>query len=119
MAGLTRIPWWRWIPLPWRRWGIVLLVDAADEVPARLPQAGTVLVGAASRPSWVAFDCPCGRGHRVMLNLDRRRQPYWLVKQARPLTLSPSVDDLTAGNRCHYWVQRGRVMWVRHDRDEK
>jgi len=54
-----------------------------------------------------------------MLNLDRRRQPYWLVKQARPLTLSPSVDDLTAGNRCHYWVQRGRVMWVRHDRDEK
>ncbi len=119
MAGMTRIPWWCWIPFPWRRWSVVLVIDAADEVPQRLPRAGAVLVGTPARPTWLAFDCPCRRAHRVMLNLDRVRRPYWIVKSLRPLSLSPSVNDFTIDKKCHYWLMRGRVEWVPYHEDDQ
>ena len=40
-----------------------------------------------SKPGWIVFDCPCVRGHRVMLNLDPERYPWW--QNAR----LGSVDD--------------------------
>jgi hypothetical protein len=112
MASMNRISWWNWIPWPWRKWSVVLAVDDADEIPERLPRAGVVVVGDIERPKWIAFDCPCRRGHRVMLNMDWQRRPYWLVNQVHPLTLSPSVNDFTIDENCHYFVTDGRIRWV-------
>jgi hypothetical protein len=117
MAGLNRIPWWRWIPIPWRKWSVVLRVDAADEIPDRLPRASAALVGDDTYPKWLAFDCPCRRGHRVMLNLDRSRKPYWIAKSIRPLTLQPSVNDFTIDTKCHYVVRDGRVKWAHTNKE--
>lgn len=107
------IPWWRRLPLPWFRWKILLFVEAADEIPAHLPAKAAVLAGGTpDQPSWIAFDCPCRRGHRVMLNLDRKRRPVWTVRQVSPLTLSPSINDFTIDTKCHYFIRQGRVEWV-------
>lgn len=111
MAGVGVIPWWRKIPLPWRRWRMVLFVEAADEIPDRLPHRGAVVVGTMQRPKWIAFDCPCGTGHRVMVNLDQGRRPFWVLREI-PLTLTPSIDDRVDGRRCHFMMTRGRVRWA-------
>jgi hypothetical protein len=107
--------WWRWLPFPWRKWRIVDRVRAGDEVPVRLPRKGAVLVAPEGIATWLAFDCPCGIGHRIMLNLDQLRYPRWRVHEADPLTVWPSVDDQIAMRRCHFVLRRGEVTWVRDD----
>ena len=120
MVDVTWAPgWWARLPLPWRRWRVVVRVNEGDEVPPQLPFRGAVLVGPSEQPRWLAFDCPCGRGHRVMVNLDSRRNPQWQVLAQDPLTLAPSVDDAAAGRRCHFLLQRGRTMWVHQLRKTK
>ncbi|MFC3695583.1 DUF6527 family protein [Chenggangzhangella methanolivorans] len=106
------IRWWDWLPFqPWRQ---VDVVEAADEVPETMPARGVVLVGRADAPKWAVFDCPCGRQHRIMLNLDDSRKPFWRVAVAERwhYTIVPSVDAQTRGRRCHYHVRNGRTAWA-------
>lgn len=112
MAGIERIAWSAWLPLPWRRWRVVLRVEAADEIPERLPRRGAVLVASQDHLKWIAFDCPCRERHRIMMNLDPARRPRWQVTKVKPLTLAPSVDDVTTRRRCHFFVRGGRIAWV-------
>jgi len=110
---MDRISFWDWLPLPLRSWRVVLHVAAADEIPERLPFKGAVTVGPHGRAlSWIAFDCPCGRGHRVMLNLDASRAPRWKVRSTRPLTIQPSVDDCSIDKQCHYFITQGKTIWA-------
>jgi hypothetical protein len=110
MANMSKISWWQW--LPFFRWRIVVVVESADEAPARLPRNGAVLVGSTMYPKWIVFDCPCRRGHRIMLNLDHSRKPTWSTTLTGRLTVSPSVDAHEHGRRCHYFIRDGRVQWV-------
>lgn len=112
MADVKRIRWWQWLPI--FRWRIVAVVEAADEVPERLPRNGVVLVGSSTQPKWIGFDCPCRKGHRIMLNTDRVRTPQWSIAARSPLTVLPSVDYFEPRvQRCHYFIRRGRIKWVK------
>ena len=104
------LPWWQW--LPFFSWRIVGVVESADEIPDRLPRNAAVLVGLPHQPKWVAFGCPCRSGHRIMLNTDRQRQPFWTTTTSKKLTLAPSVDYQGSDRRCHYIIRNGRVRWV-------
>lgn len=95
------------------RWRIVECVEEADLVPERLPRNGAVLVGHLGLAKWLVFDCPCRRGHRVMLNLVHTRRPFWRVIDKLSLTVTPSVDVEVDGARCHYLIRGGTVVWVR------
>src|SRR5213593_4188245 len=106
MAAM-KLRWWEW--WPWRRWRIVGEVDAADNIPTRLPRNAAVLVGTRQAPKWLSFDCPCRSGHRIVLNLDRSRWPHWRIGTGRRMTLSPSVDSSRPQGRCHYLITGGRV----------
>ena len=106
-VGKTRIT--DWIPRPNRRYRVILSVEAADEIPKRIPRRGVVLVRQEQSPTWMAFDCPCADRHRVMLNLDRRRRPYWSISDAKRITVSPSIDETRGDCRCHYFLRGGRV----------
>jgi Family of unknown function (DUF6527) len=96
---------------PRRSWRLVMKIDNADEVPSDLPRRGVVLVGSMNLPKWLVFDCPCRRGHRVMLNLDVHRRPTWKMVNQRPLTTSPSIDDY-AIDRCHFFIRNGKIQWA-------
>lgn len=99
--------------LPWlQRFAVVKRVEAADEIPESLPQFGAVLVGSEAAPRWLAFDCPCRTGHRIMLNLDNSRRPFWMVSSTKHLTIHPSVDSRRPERRCHYWMRNGKIHWV-------
>lgn len=114
MAGVAGIRWWQWLPLPRRRWRLVGQVSAGDEVPPRIPRRGVVLVGDPTRPTWCAFDCPCEQRHRLMVNLDSARRPTWRIESQRPLSIRPSIDDITPTRRCHFSIRDGKIAWARH-----
>jgi len=109
-----KIRWWDW--LPFRRWRVVGTVEDADDVPVRLPHAGAVIVSSQGYSKWIAFDCPCRRGHRIMLNIDKARNPHWQVFQTgdRVLSIAPSVDYRGSPTlRCHYFVRNGLISWTK------
>ena len=117
MAGIKKLmAWWQSLVLPWRTWRIVGQVGAGDEVPDQLPDRGVVLVGESGRATWAAFDCPCRTGHRLMVNLDMARHPFWSVESLKPLSIRPSIDDITPERRCHFFVRRGRIHWASYNR---
>jgi len=111
VAKVSSVPWWQWIP--GRRWRIVATVEAADEIPQRLPRNGVVLVGSRQQPKWLAFDCPCRTGHRIMVTLDAKHSPHWTISKEQKLTVWPSVDYHVPDRRCHYIIRYGRILWVR------
>jgi hypothetical protein len=92
---------------------VVTIVEAADDVPERLPRSGVALVGSHDRRQWLVLDCPCAARHRIFLNLELSRYPCWQVPDEGKLTVAPSVDAHVADRHCHYFIRRGRVVWVR------
>lgn len=108
---MNKISWWQWLPV--FGWRIVTTVESADDIPTRLPRNGVVLVGQMTKPKWVAFDCPCRTGHRILLNTDRARRPYWSVIVSAKLSINPSVDYHDKHMRCHYFIRNGRTDWAR------
>lgn len=106
--------WFNRLPLPWRHWRVTNVVDSAADVPERLPHRGAALVVYTNAGlGWLVFDCPCSGRHRVMLNLDQTRDAAWCVLELDPLTIVPSVDDMSGSTRCHYFIHAGRVIWAR------
>jgi Family of unknown function (DUF6527) len=104
--------WWSWLPR--RRYHIAARVEAADLVPVRLPRKALVIVESGADPSWVAFDCPCRRKHRLLIRLEAGDRPSWRLTGLRAPSLAPSIDSHDRGRRCHFWLVNGRVLWVQH-----
>ncbi len=112
MAGGMRVRWWHW--MPFQRWRCIGVVESADEIPEKLPRNAAVLVSSVGYDKWIAFDCPCGSPHRIMLNLDEARYPAWRVvrKDRGALTVAPSVNYYDGKRRCHYFVRAGKTVWA-------
>lgn len=106
---MNPLRWWHWLPR--FRFFIAGNVEQADEVPKTLPSKAAILVGTIQQPKWLAFDCPCRTGHRILISLDRAHKPHWRVLGEKPLTVAPSVDYRTSQKRCHYFIRGGRVLW--------
>ena len=98
-----------------RPWILAGTVAEGDEVPDLIPVRRAFLVGAPSNWKWLVFDCPCGAGHRIVLNLDRGRAPYWTLRlsRRRRITIHPSIDYRGRNGSCHYFIRNGRVVWAR------
>lgn len=88
-----------------------------SEVPRDLPRDVVAVTGAPEKPQWAIFECPCGTGHRIMVNLSPTARPQWRLSagKAGP-SLSPSVDFLDAFGRCHFWLRDGVVRFTRDSR---
>ena len=101
----------RLTPGPWR---LEATVSDMDNVPAHIRPHRAYLVATATHRKWLVFDCPCGTGHRIVLNLDRSRRPTWTVRLCKKgaVTLRPSVNYRDDRLACHYVLSNGRIRWV-------
>lgn len=106
------VDWWRRRRVTPPRVRATRRYDSPAEVPDELPRQILALVGAEEHLKWAILECPCGRGHRLMLPLRPGRRPHWRFTPtpAGP-DLFPSVDSLTEF-RCHFILRHGRVLWV-------
>lgn len=107
---MASLRWRDWLPR--RRYRLLGAVDAADEMPERLPRRGVVVVQAEGPPTWVAFDCPCDRRHRLLMPLGVGPGNRWRLTGSAHPTLRPSVDSFDAGERCHFFLTQGRIHWA-------
>jgi hypothetical protein len=105
---------WRRTRLTRPRIDRVARCEARHEVPTSIARHTLVVVGAVSSPKWAVFECPCGRGHQLMVSLVPSHPRHWSLTCAgeRP-SLFPSVDFKHAHGRCHFWLTDGRVRFVR------
>ena len=101
--------------LTFRAWRLEAMVPDMDEVPLTIRPHRAYLVGTPSRHKWLVFDCPCGGGHRILLNLDASRLPVWTLQlsKTKVLSLCPSVNYHDQHRTCHYILSNGRIKWVR------
>ena len=111
MAGrmITRLLEW----LGFARWRVLGYYDDLDDMPEPLPRKGVALIAVPGRLKWIVFDCACGTGHRIMLNADHARRPFWRIPARDPITIAPSIDFRGEGRRCHSFIRRGRTVWAR------
>lgn len=81
-----------------------------------IPKANELAIaGSATNPKWALLDCPCGRGHTILLSLSKSEKPHWSVSTdaKRQPSIYPSIDrNRYEGVRCHYWLKDGRIRWV-------
>lgn len=94
----------------------VVNVSGREDLPGHLHPQRLYLLGGAM-PKWALLDCPCGRGHVIELNLANPARTRWRVttNDAGQPSVHPSID-FQGEPRCHYWLDRGRVHWVRDRR---
>jgi hypothetical protein len=102
--------WWARHRPRWR-YCIAGSVDAADLLPDLLPKKALVVVENDERATWVAFDCPCKRRHRLLIPLSTSKQPHWKLRRDKRPSLTPSVDSHDGVQRCHFWLTNGPMGW--------
>jgi hypothetical protein len=107
------IDWWRRRRWTTPRYPNLTYVPSRSDLP-ELPRRRTVVVvGNPARPKWVVFACPCGHAHAIAVNLSPARRPSWRLEVAGGrASLRPSVDCVSGGRRCHFWLRDGRVQWA-------
>lgn len=93
-----------------------VLVAKSLEMPAPedLPTGWAIIVGPASRPKWVTFQCPSGCKEPLLLSLNPDRRPRWTVTfdwLGRP-SINPSIRR-PDGCRSHFWIRKGQVEWCK------
>ena len=83
------------------------------DVPSELDRHTLAVCGTSEMPKWAALECPCGRGHRIVVSLQKGHHPHWSLEALKGApNLIPSVDSRT-DYRCHFWLRDGRAHWVR------
>jgi|SRR5690554_1981935 len=109
--------------MKWPRWFLKLqeyvlpprriIIVEADTPPLKLPRRNLVLAREDNEDWAVAFRCPCGCGKRLELLLIEEAKPNWSIsldEENKP-TLHPSIW-LKRGCKSHFWLRRGRIIWV-------
>lgn len=87
----------------------VVMVRSRTELPEILDPRRIYQVGDPGK--WGVFECPCGRGHVLEVNLAHPGRARWRLHDAPAgPSLSPSVD-FKGERRCHFWLRDGRVRW--------
>lgn len=70
------------------------------------------IVEKGQRRAWAVFNCPCERGHRLVVNLSPNRWPCWGVSVRRGLaSFWPSLW-LKEQCKSHFWIRRNRIYWA-------
>lgn len=85
-----------------------------NELPKKLPRRNLVLLRDGGENWSVNMKCPCGCGQIIELPLIEEAKPRWSLKidDENLPTLSPSIW-LREQCRAHFFVKRGKVLWVK------
>lgn len=97
----------------------VLEVERVFEARSLVQQNRNALVMVVrERPHNVVFQCPCGCGDILVINVNPKAGPSWGVRQkGNQLTLMPSVWR-DQGCKSHFILWDSQVWWC-HSREER
>jgi len=85
------------------------------EIPQQLGRK-LYVVGNKQHAKWAILACPCPNHERIDVNLMESRSPRWDLRvRGGRVTLWPSLWMPASDCGSHFWIRRGRVIWVRDD----
>lgn len=104
------IDWWR--RKRWTAPKIDRIVKLAEDqvVPADLDRHTIHLIEIGGEARWAIFECPCGRGHPIAVNLADGPHPHSSL-DVREVTINTQVETNHSERRCRFRVTNGRVTW--------
>lgn len=107
------IDWWRRRRRHAARINKIQHYPSVAELPDQLNRHALAIAGDPA--AWAVLECPCGHGHRLTIRIrPHGHATVWtLTPSNRGPSLHPSIDFDSPGRRCHFWLDRGRVRWVR------
>lgn len=107
------IDWWRRCRRNAARINKIRTYPSAAALPAQLGRH--VLAIAGDPAAWAVKECPCGNGQRLQVRIrPHANAAVWDVREHdRGPSIYPSVDFDSSDRRCHFWLNQGRVRWVR------
>ena len=90
----------------------VVIVDSMTAVPTACA-SDLYLVRHGSFDKRAVFDCPCGCGRRIDLNLVQTQHPSWSAKLRNGrITLAPSIWLTADPCRSHFFVRNSKIEWA-------
>lgn len=107
------IDWWRRHRRNAARIDKIRMYPATAAMPEKLDRH--VLALAGDPVAWAVMECPCGSGHRLQVRIQPQgKATVWDMRETdRGPSLYPSVDFDSPDRRCHFWLDQGRIRWVR------
>jgi len=92
-----------------RRYKIIKFLASLSDVPDQVGN-DIYIVGTSGTSKWVVFDCPCGEGHKLTVNLMKSSYPRWRMKMSRDgISLSPSIVVTDHPCKSHFWLESNRA----------
>ena len=74
-----------------------------------------IIVGTMEHPKWATFQCPCGCGEFLAVNLMVSVSPCWEARFDTDgrVTFSPSVRVINSEHNCrsHFFIRNNHVDW--------
>jgi len=107
------IDWWRRQQRTVPRIDTIEYYERQSEAPISIPRQTLAIIGKGEHLKWAMFECPCGTGHKIMINLAASRSPHWRLASDKGIpSLLPSIDYQDDHGRCHFWLRAGRVEFT-------
>ncbi|WP_424946017.1 DUF6527 family protein [Candidatus Spongiihabitans sp.] len=105
----------RWFVALWKPKYKTLWIE---DLPDKLSKKTIYIVGGREFPFQAVFLCPKNCEEKIFLNLSEQhhRNERWDITEHtdHSISLHPSVWMKTLKCNCHYWVKKGRIIWVAH-----
>ncbi|WP_418705220.1 DUF6527 family protein [Anaerotignum faecicola] len=91
-----------------RHWKIII----SNDFPLKVLPETLYIVGDIKRPQYAFFQCPCGCGRTVELNLNPETHPYWHLKLhlSGKASFTPSIWRKN-GCRSHFFFSKSKIIW--------
>jgi hypothetical protein len=96
-----------------QKYSKITFVNSIGEVPENLG-SGIFIVQRGGVNRWAIFQCPCGGGERIEVNLMRSKCPNWDMKiTGNKISLWPSIVVRDTNCRSHFCLRNNKVYWVK------
>lgn len=88
------------------------LLSLDEDFPDEIETNCIYFIGTTKTQQYAIFQCPCGCGRVVELNLNPKSSPLWSVKWNVMGTVSftPSIWR-KSGCRSHFFFKHGQIIW--------
>ena len=112
MAGM-RVGWLKRLLQPWWLLRVSGRVDACDMVPdAPYSEEQWSWLAIRARRLGPSLIVPAEEDTDSCSIWISQRHPLWRIIRYNPLSIWPSIHEITWGRECHFFVRNGRVTWI-------
>ena len=86
-----------------------------EDLPETPKQNTIYVVGGRKYPYYAVVACPrkmCKKAIHLEISPEFKRRWEFKENYDGTLSLSPSIHVIDSSCRCHYWIKKGKVIWV-------